>query len=122
MPSDVTLSLRHRPDERALVAACQAAVVRREAVELVTSAVADLDPSSPRHEAAHAVAAYFLPRWRARLKGVCGMPALGTRGLAAKAALLHGLIDRDTDGVPQGGPAMQVAASLVDDLLAHEWG
>ena len=121
MPSDVTRSVRQRPDERALVAACHAAVVHREAVELVTGTVADLDPPSPRHEAAHAIAAHFLPRWRTRLKSVCASPALGTRGLAAKAALLHGLIDRNHDGAPQGGPAMQVAASLVDDLLAHGW-
>ncbi len=118
----LAVSIRPCPDERELVLACQSATSRREAMDLLTASVAELHPSDPRHEASYAVAGELRPGWVAQLERVSALPALGVRGMAAKAALIVGLAERDEAGHVVGTPVLRVAASLADDLLRLDAG
>lgn len=115
--SSFTVSVRPRPDERALLVACRAASIRREAMMLLTASVTELSPSDPRHDATYRVVEELRQDWAGRLDRVCGIPSQSGQGLLAKAALLADLVDRDEADQVQGGPALRIAASLADDLL-----
>ena len=117
----VTMTASARPDEGSLLAACHAAMVRREAMDILTAAVADLHPADPRHEASYVTVSQLQPEWASRVDRVCTIRSQGYQGLAAKASLLASLVERDEDDVVQGGPALRMAASLADDLLVLGW-
>ena len=93
-------------------------MVHGEVMRLLTHAVADMPPSDPRHEASYTVVDQLRPEWIVQLNMVSALPALGTRGVAAKAAVIASLVGPH-DADPMGGlPALRIAASLAHDLLA----
>ena len=115
---DVTVSIRRPSDERELLLACQAVMVRSDALTLLGQAVAELSPTDPRHEASYAVVDRIRPDWIIQLDRVAAIAARGTKGLTAKATLIASLVERDDADHVQGPPALRIAASLADDRLA----
>jgi hypothetical protein len=91
-------------------------------MDLMTTSVAELHPADPRHEASYAVVAELRPGWVAQLERVAALPALGSRGIAAKASLVANLAERDEAGQVVGAPVLRIAASLADDLLRLDGG
>lgn len=101
--------------------ACHTAVATEAAMTVLSASVAELAPSDPRHSAAYAALDLLKPRWREQLARACRLTAVEPGGLRVKASLLSSLIERDEQDAVVGGPVVQVAASLADDLLAYEW-
>ncbi len=99
--------------------ACRAALVTHGCMTALSTSVADLLPEDPRHAAAYAAIDLLKPRWATEIAKACRTPAAGPRGLLSKASLLEALVVRDEADVVQGGPALQLAASLADDLLVR---
>lgn len=115
---ELTITVQHAPAERGLLRVCQAAMVHGEVMRLLTHAVADMPPSDLRHEASNTVVDQLRPEWIVQLNMVSALPALGTRGVAAKAAVIASLVGPH-DADPMGGlQALRIAASLAHDLLA----
>lgn len=115
--TSVTLTLRHDLDEVDLLTACHAVTVRKQAMELISESVAELDPIDAWHEGAYQTVQHIRPGWLEGIGRVCTLPARGSRGLIAKAMLLSSLVERDESDHVVGGPAAQLAASLADDVL-----
>ena len=101
--------------------ACHTAVATEAAMTVLSTSVAELAPSDPRHSAAYAALDLLKPRWREQLARACRLTATEPDGLRVKATLLSSLVERDETDAVVGGPVVQVAASLADDLLAYEW-
>ena len=100
--------------------ACDAARVAHRAMTLLATSVATLSPEDPRHGAAHAAVDLLRPQWRRHLEAACRLTP-STRGdWIAKSSLLASLVERDETDSVVGGPALQLAASLADDLLCEE--
>ena len=114
---EVIVSVRRSLAEDELLLACQAVMVRSEAMRLLMQAVADLSPTDPRHAASCAVVDKLRPDWLVQLGRVSEIPAQGVRGLTAKAALVASLVTDDETDLIDGPPALRLAASLADDLL-----
>lgn len=103
-----------------LAAACHAALVTQEALASLTAMVAELPPDDPRHATVYTMAETMTSRWQVQLTKACRIPAMGPVAFQTKAALLQSLVERDRDDQVIGSPAVQLAASLADDLLAYE--
>ena len=117
----VSIGDRNPRLDECLQRACAAAQSAGAARAALAASVADMDPADPRHEAAYRTADSMRPAWELDIDHVCRAQASTVAGLVAKARLASSLIDRGEGDVAVGGPAMRVAASLVDDLLAAEW-
>ncbi len=128
-PSIVVVALAGgRPDDDhlaespiALGAACQDAATTHAAMTALSVSVADLSPEDPRHATAHGAAALLQPRWQEQIERAVRLPAEGPHGFRLKASLVATLVERDPGDTVVGPPALRIAASLADDLLAYEW-
>ena len=97
--------------------ACDRARVVHRAMAALASSVAALSPEDLRHAAAHAAAELLRPEWLRQLgMASCLAPATNADWVA-KSGLLASLVERDELDRVVGGPALQLAASLADDLL-----
>ena len=114
---ELTISALRSPAERELLMDCHAVTVRGEAMRLLTRAVAEVQPTDPRHEASYAVVDQLRPEWTAQLARISATPALGARGITAKATLVASLIQGTEDDCVEGPPVLRIAASLANDLL-----
>ncbi len=103
-----------------LTAACHAAMVSQQAMTALSVSVADLPPDDPRHAAAYAAAAMLRPRWQEQVALACRIPATFPSAFQTKAALFSSMVERDVDDAVIGSPALKVAASLANDVLAYE--
>ena len=123
--SDLSSALPIRSERRGvlLASACNGAIASQLAIDALDKCVAGLSPYDARHAAVHAAAERLTRRREEQVSTVCTIPAEGREGFQAKAGLLCSLVERGDTDTAVGSPALQVAASLADDLLAFgAWG
>lgn len=118
----LTISVPHSLVERERVPACQAMMVRTDAMLRLAQTVSGVMLNNPRHEAFYADVEQLRPEWLAQLGTVSAIPAQGTPELAAKATLIASLTRHDEATHVDRPPALPIAASLVDDMLVLDKG
>lgn len=116
VPRQLDLRVLHQDDR--LRSACDAAITANRAMTVLALSVAGLAPADPRHAAAFAAVDLLRPDWRRGIDRACALTPATRGGLLAKSTLLASLVERDEMDAVVGGPVVQLAASLADDLLS----
>ena len=119
---ELIVSVRHSLAERELVPACQAMMVRTDAILRLAQTVSGVMLNNPRPEASFADVEQLRPEWLAQLRTVSAIPAQGAPGLAANAPLIASLIRHDEATHVDRPLALPGAASLLDDMLVLDKG
>lgn len=103
----------------AMHAACDSALAGHRAYAFLHGLFEAMEPTHPDRAAVQDTLDLLRAEWLGRVGTVSRLPAADQPGLLLKAAVLSRLIERDEADAVTGGPAMQLAASLADDILAQ---
>ena len=105
------------PVNRDLQRACDEARSVQKAMAALARSVATLSPADPRHAAAHAAVDLLRPKWQRSIDAACQVFSAAPSDWLAKSDLLASMVERDEMDRVLGGPVVQLASSLADDLL-----